>query len=111
MQRLQAFLNRVRAAGFLLKAKTCAFFQESVTFLSHILSKAGIKTQDSNIQKILHWPRPTSVKEFKSWHGFSNYYASLFTNMAAVAQPLDNFCRKNKNFKWSNECENAFLHL
>ena len=33
LQKLEAFFNRVRAGGFLLKAKKCELFQEEISFL------------------------------------------------------------------------------
>ncbi|KAK3925038.1 Retrovirus-related Pol polyprotein from transposon 17.6 [Frankliniella fusca] len=39
LQRLEALFNRIRAAGFLLKAKKCELFQSEVTYLGHRLSE------------------------------------------------------------------------
>ncbi|KAK3924598.1 hypothetical protein KUF71_012731 [Frankliniella fusca] len=38
LQRLEALFNRIRAAGFLLKAKKCELFQPEVSYPGHILS-------------------------------------------------------------------------
>ena len=46
-QRLDAFFNRVRAAGFLLKAKKCEIFQDTVAYLGHYLNTKGILTTRS----------------------------------------------------------------
>lgn len=46
LQRLQALFNRVRAGGFLLKAKKCDLFQPEVSFLGHRLSsRSAIQSQ------------------------------------------------------------------
>lgn len=55
LQKLEAFINRIRASGFLLKAKKCELFQEEISYLGHVLSEKGIKTDDNKINKILHW--------------------------------------------------------
>lgn len=62
LNKLQALFNRIRAAGFLLKAKKCALFQKETPYLGHILSKEGIQTDKNKIQKILAWPRPQDAK-------------------------------------------------
>ena len=111
MQRLQAFFNRIRASGLLLKAKKCALFQNSVPFLGHIICETGIKTQPDKIDKIIHWPRPESVKELRTWLGLVNYYFSYVPNMAAVAAPLYKLLRKNQAYKWDQDCEEAFSKL
>ncbi|KAK3916945.1 Retrovirus-related Pol polyprotein from transposon 17.6 [Frankliniella fusca] len=63
LQKLEALFNRIRAAGFLLKAKKCELFQPEVSYLGHKLSEKGIKTDQNKIDKILSWPAPTNVKE------------------------------------------------
>ncbi|KAK3932371.1 Retrovirus-related Pol polyprotein from transposon 17.6 [Frankliniella fusca] len=53
LQKLEALFNRIRAAGFLLKAKKCELFQPEVSYLGHKLSEKGIKTDQNKIDKIL----------------------------------------------------------
>ncbi|KAK3929192.1 Retrovirus-related Pol polyprotein from transposon 17.6 [Frankliniella fusca] len=60
LQKLEALFNRIRAAGFLLKAKKCELFQPEVSYLGHKLSEKGIKTDQNKIDKILSWPAPTN---------------------------------------------------
>ncbi|KAK3922772.1 hypothetical protein KUF71_000174 [Frankliniella fusca] len=67
LQKLEALFNRIRAAGFLLKAKKGELFQPKVSYLGHKLSEKGINTDQKKIDKILSWPAPTNVKEEKSW--------------------------------------------
>jgi len=111
MQRLQAFFNRIRASGLLLKVKKCALFQEEVPFLGHIICKEGIKTQPDKIDKILHWPTPESVRELRTWLGLVNYYFPYVPNMAAIAAPLYKLLRKNQEFQWDNNRKETFLKL
>jgi len=75
LQRLEAFLNRVRAGGFLLKPKKCELFQTQVSFLGYKLSKKGIKVDKKKIYQITHWAAPKDQKEVRSWLGLVQYYA------------------------------------
>lgn len=111
MQKLEAFFNRIRASGFLIKAKKCEIFQKEISYLGHVLSEDGIKTDDNKINKILHWAQPQDQKEVRSWLGLVNYYIKYVPNMATVAAPLYNLLKNKVVFKWTPECETAFQKI
>jgi len=98
LQRLEALFNRIRAAGFLLKAKKCELFQPEVSYLGHILSEKGIKTDQNKIDKILSWPIPNNVKEVKSWLGLVQYYSKYVPHMATIAAPIFKLQRQGQIF-------------
>jgi len=108
MQRLEAFLNRVRAGGFLLKPKKCELFRKEVSFLGHKLSKKGIKVDKKKIEQITHWPAPKDQKEVRSWLGLVQYYAKYVPHLATLAAPIFALIRLGVPFVWSAECEEAF---
>ena len=46
---------------------TCKFFQSSVKYLGHIVSKDGISTDDEKIVSMVNWKVPQTVKELISF--------------------------------------------
>ena len=56
------------------KIEKCAFFQEAVEYLGHIISSQGIATDPSKVEAIQAWPTPTNIKEVQSFLGLCNYY-------------------------------------
>ena len=84
LQRLVVLFNRIRAAGFLLKAKKCERFQPEVSYLGHKRSKDGVKADENKIDKIVKWPAPTNVKEVRSWLGLVQYYSKYVPHMASA---------------------------
>ena len=87
LQNLQALFNRLREAGFLLKAKKCELFKEQVVYLGHVLCKEGLKMEKSKVNRILHWPEPNSVKELKRLARFRRIlskFHSKFRKMQSV---------------------------
>lgn len=82
LQRTNALFNRLRAAGFLLKAKKCNLFHTKLAYLGHTISKDGIHTDPAKVEKITHWPTPQNVDELRTWLGMIGYYSRYLPSMA-----------------------------
>lgn len=108
ISRIQAVLDRIRAAGLKLKPTKCHLLKEEVTFLGHILTPDGIQPNVENIEKILKWETPTNVKEVQSFLGMANYYRRFVPNYSAVVRPLIDLTKKGKAFKWTEQCTEVF---
>ena len=52
-----------------INLKKCSFFQKSVEFLGHRISKEGVKPLFDKVQAIREFPRPRSPKEVSSFLG------------------------------------------
>ena len=52
IERLKGIFEKLAAAGFRLKPSKCKFFKLQVTYLGHIVSKNGIKTDPKRIEAI-----------------------------------------------------------
>ena len=72
----------------LLGAQKCALFQSEVEYLGHQLSQEGIKPLHSNIKAITDYPRPTTVKQLRSFNGMVNYYKRFIPKAEVLMQPL-----------------------
>jgi len=111
LQRLQALFNRIRASGFFLKAKKCFIFQEKVEYLGHSLSHIGYGTVEKKVEKIVSWPIPVGVSELRTWLGMITYYTKFIPHMATVAAPLYSLLHQDKEWHWSDQCNQAFENL
>ena len=63
IERLRGVFAKLAAAGLRLKSSKCKFFKSRVTYLGHIVSKNGIKTDAKKIEVIKKWPVPKTVTE------------------------------------------------
>ena len=63
MHRVEEVLDRIKAAGFKLKAQKCLILQTEVVFLGHVVSGEGIKPNPTNIAKIVFWPVPKTPRQ------------------------------------------------
>ena len=108
INRIQQVLDRIKLAGLKLKPSKCHLIRNQVTFLGHVLTPRGIKPNPENIEKILKWEHPTTVKEIQSLLGMTNYYRRFIEGYSALVRPLIDLTKKGVKFKWSIDCTKAF---
>jgi hypothetical protein len=46
---------------FFVNASRCAFGQQELEYLGHIISSQGVKVDESKIATMVAWPRPTNI--------------------------------------------------
>ena len=109
--RLELLFLRLEAAGLKLKPSKCHILQTRVLFLGHVVSAEGISTAPDKINLVKSWPRPTNVREVRSFVGLCSYYRRYVHDFARIAEPLHALTRKNLKFAWDGLCEESFLTL
>ena len=111
LKQMQDIFDRLKQAKLKLKPKKCKLLQTKVKYLGHIVSKEGVETDPDKVKAVRDWPRPSCVKDVRSFIGFCSYYRRFIPNFATVAKPLIRLTEKKVNFVWSDEHENAWLQL
>ncbi|KAL0546275.1 hypothetical protein IC582_016181 [Cucumis melo] len=98
----------------LIYSKTEAEHEEHlrmVSFLGHVVSKAGVSVDPAKIEAVTSWPRPSTVSEVRSFMGLAGYYGRFVENFSRIATPLTQLTRKGAPFVWSKACEDSFQNL
>ena len=88
LDKLRQVLTRLQDAGLKVnadKSKFCAFETE---YLGYILTRDGIKPQESKVQAILALKPPTNVKELRRFLGMVQYYRDLWAKRSEMLAPL-----------------------
>lgn len=111
LRRLGTVLKCFQSANLKLKPQKCQFFKEQVNFLGHIVSHEGVKCDPAKIEKVVHWPEPTSLKELQSFLGFTNYYRRFVEGYSSKVEPLLRLTKKNVTFQWDDQCQQVFQWL
>ncbi len=126
-------LNRLRDSGLKLSPEKCCFFQTSVRYLGHIVSRDRVETDPEKVKALKTWPRPQTLKELKSFLGFSGYYRRFVQDYAKIVKPLTNLTagypptqRRSKptqppgkyfhpkepfQERWTSACQQAFENI
>jgi len=111
LERLGEVFSRLRAANLKLKPSKCFLCQRNVEFLGHVVSEKGLGMQPSKIEAINEWKACRDVSEVRVFMGLSGYYRRFIKDFSVIAAPLYNLTRKDGEFKWTRECQEAFDEL
>ena len=109
--RVNHILNKLEKFNLFLKPEKCKFHQHEVEYLGVLIGNGSVKMDPVKVQGISEWPTPLMVKDVQSFLGFCNFYRAFIKNFSDIACPLNDLTRKNKQFIWSNERNDAFLRL
>lgn len=80
------------------KFRKCEFWLESVTFLGHINSGAGIYMDPQNTNVVKHWPRLISPSAIRSFLGLVGYYKRFIEGFSSIAAPLTKLAQNKIKF-------------
>ncbi|CAN4118014.1 unnamed protein product [Withania somnifera] len=93
-QHLRVILRTPREHKLYAKFSKCEFWLESVAFLGHIVSKAGVSVDPKKDSVVHDWPRPTTIFEIRSFIGLAAYYRWFVEGFSSIAAPLTVLTRK-----------------
>lgn len=111
LSRLKLVFERFQDAGMRLQKNKCAFFQNSVTYLGHIIDKKGLHKCPRKVDAIVKVPRPNNIKELKSFLGLVNYYRNFVANASSLLCPLHELLRSDTEWQWTPRHEAAFEQM
>jgi hypothetical protein len=110
-QHLRVILQWLCDHQLYAKFSRCAFWLKYVPFLGHVISVEGIAVDPSKVQEVLDWKSPKLVMQIRSFLGLAGYYRWFIPNFSKIAKPMTQLLEKDAKFKWSPQCEEAFLTL
>jgi hypothetical protein len=82
-----------------------------VSYLGHVITEKGVLPDPRKVLTIENYPRPTNVKQLKSYLGIASYYRKFIPNFSRIAAPLHALLKANMSFEWKEEQELAFQTL
>ena len=89
-------LEVLRHHQFFIKANKCAFGQQELEYLGHIVTHQGVKVDQGKIDAMEAWPRPTNISELHGFLGLTGYYRKFVKNYGILARPLTTLLKKGQ---------------
>jgi transposase InsO family protein len=105
-------LSILSKSGLVINVGKCVFGRESVEFLGHRVSAAGVLPLADRVAAIRQFPPPTTVRELQSFLGLINFYRRFIRSAAQLLLPLTAVLKGGpaggKKLQWSEEMRRAF---
>ena len=111
LRHIQIIFDLFRRAGLKIKPAKCTFLQKSVKYLGHIVSHKGIQPDPKKTDSIKKYPTPKNADHLRSFLGLAGYYRKFVKNYADKAHPLTILTRKDTEWIWAQQQEDAFQFL
>jgi len=77
-------------------------------YLGVILEKGVTRMDPAKIAGVDTWPIPKNATEVRKVLGFFNFYRPFIEGFAFIARPLHKLTRKDQEWHWGTEEQNAF---
>ena len=111
LKNLRRSLQRVRDHGYTLNALKCSLFQTKVKYLGHIVENGKISMDPDRVKAIVNIPVPHDVKSLRRFIGMAQFCCRFLPHLNSKVAPLSNLLKKNVEFVWSTECQDAFDYV
>jgi hypothetical protein len=111
LQHLGIVMYKLKEVNLKLNPNKCCFAAKNITILGHVVSKEGTKPDLGKIVAVLHFSQPKTVTNVRSFLGLTGYYRNYVQGYSRLAAPLFELTRKDVNFVWDMDCQQAFQEL
>lgn len=108
---LNTVFERLAKASLTLNLAKCEFAQATITYLGKEVGQGQVRPIDAKVTAISEFPIPTTRRELRRFLGMAGYYRSFCKNFSVIAQPLTSLLSPSCQFRWSDECQYAFVSI
>ncbi|XP_020551703.1 uncharacterized protein LOC110012429 [Sesamum indicum] len=111
LSHLEVAFAIMREYGMKLNPSKCTFRVGGGKFLGYMVSSRGIEANPEKIEAILQLKSPASIKDVQKLAGKLASLNHFISRSADRNLHFFKILRKSKEFKWTEECEQAFQEL
>lgn len=108
---VETFLRRMRELNIRLNGPKCNWAMQSIAYLGHTISAAGISPSNDNIEAVRRMPTPKTKRDVRAAFGLFSYYRKFIPGFASLAEPLSSTMGGNASFVWGKAQQMAFDKL
>ncbi len=108
---LRALFELMRRHKLYANLKKCLFGVSEIPVLGDLVGIRGVRPDPAKIKAVVEWPKPLNVKDLRKFLGLAAYLHKYSKNYAGLARPLSQLLRKEAEWQWTAECQQAFDEL
>ena len=105
---LSSVFNCLIKSNLKVKLEKANFFKRSLVFLGFQVGEFGISADPTKLDVLKSFAQPTDINSARSFIGFVSYFRHLVPNFSVIASPITSLFKKNVDFIWGLEQQNAF---
>lgn len=99
------------SAGFKLNWEKCCFAKPYTEFLGFVVGQGEIQVSPKKVEAVANYPRPRTVKQLRGFLSLLSWMRRHIPNLADKSSTLTDMLRKNGDFVWTPERNEAFIQL
>jgi hypothetical protein len=111
LQHLDDVFSKLREVNLKLNPNKCCFATKSITFLGRVVSKDGTKPNLGEIEAVLHFLKPKTITNIRSFLGLTGYYRNYVRGYSHLTAPQFELIKRDIDFVWNLDYQQAFLAL
>jgi len=104
-------LKKLSENGLCVNIDKCMFHVPDVEFVGFQIGTQGVQMSQKEVEDILNWPAPRSVKEVQKFIGFANFYRQFIQGFSKLTLPIQTLTHNGVIRKWTQQCQEAFEEL
>ncbi|KAG3132852.1 hypothetical protein PC128_g26423 [Phytophthora cactorum] len=101
-------LGHMRKHTLYANLKACIFGASEIPILGCHVGKNSVRPDPEKVRVISEWPTLSNVKELRQLLGLATYLCKYVENYAGKIHPLSQLLKKEAEWKWTAECQQAF---
>ena len=110
-QHLERVFQKCMKFGVSLNPKKSHFALQEGKLLGHIISKEGIKIDDSRVEAIEKIDIPRRRKEVQSFIGKVKFLRRFIPNCAESMKSITDMLKKDNEIRWTKEARKYFANI
>ncbi|GBG81710.1 hypothetical protein CBR_g32702 [Chara braunii] len=103
LKHLEEVLTILKKTQLHVNLEKSEFGKDSVIYLGHWLSAAGLKPEATKVEVIRNWPQPVNIRKLCYFLGLASYYRKFVPRFSIVARPT------NKSTFWVSDRDPRFI--
>src|SRR5207247_6261986 len=100
IEQVHKVLEKLEEANLIVAPQKCVWMTQRVEYLGFVIEPGIIRPDLEKVKAVEDWPTPRTVREVRSFIGFTNFYRTLIKGYGGIAAPLTKLTRKEVPYVW-----------